>query len=146
LGTHAWVDESQLGGSVLALSPGDAEDGLVLADDLASLRLDADLVTLSACATARGVDVQAEGLVGLTVPLLESGARAVLATAWRVDDAETARFMAGFYRELARGLAVGDALHRTKAAARRRGAPVNVWSAFTLVGDATIRPHLAPVP
>jgi tetratricopeptide (TPR) repeat protein len=145
LATHAWVDEANLGGSVLALAPGDAEDGLVLADDLASLQLDADLVTLSACATARGVDLQAEGLVGLTVPLLEAGARAVLATAWRVDDAQTARFMAGFYRELANGRNVGEALQRTKAAARRRGAAVSVWGAFTLVGDATIRPQLRAV-
>jgi CHAT domain-containing protein len=145
LATHAWADEANLGGSVLALAPGDGEDGLILPDDLASLALDADLVTLSACATARGVDVQAEGLVGLTVPLLEAGARAVLATAWRVSDAEVALFMTTFYREVAAGHTIGEALQRTKVAARRRGAPISVWGAFTLVGDATIRPQLRAV-
>lgn len=144
LATHAWADEANLGGSVLALAPGDGEDGLVLPDDLASLALNADLVTLSACATARGVDVQAEGLVGLTVPLLEAGARAVLATAWRVSDAEAARFMTTFYGEVAAGHTIGEALRRTKVAARRRGAPISVWGAFSLVGDATIRPQLQP--
>jgi CHAT domain-containing protein len=124
------------------LAPGDGEDGLVLADDLASLDLDADLVTLSACATGRGATVRSEGLVGLTAPLLEAGARAVLATAWRVSDAETARFMGGFYREVAAGRTVGEALQRAKTAARRRGAPVSVWGAFSLVGDATVRPQL----
>lgn len=144
LATHAWVDEQAIGGSVLALAPGDGHDGLVLADDLASLDLDADVVTLSACATAGGVDVLGEGLVGLTAPLLEAGARAVVASGWRVGDAATARLMDDFYAELARGHSVGVSLERAKATARSRGAPISEWAAFTLVGDATVRPNLRP--
>src|SRR4029079_5766182 len=91
LATHALVDESSLARTSLALAPGAGEDGFLSpADlsaltlraalaDLSALMLRADLVFLSACRTAGGVMVTGEGLQGLTSPLLEAGARSVVA-------------------------------------------------------------------
>jgi CHAT domain-containing protein len=50
------------------------------------MRIDADLVTLSACETALGAELSGEGLVGLTRAFHYAGARSVLASLWSVAD------------------------------------------------------------
>ena len=145
LATHALVDDRALGRTALALAPGDSGSGLVTPAELARLRLRADLVVLSACRTAGGVVVDGEGLQGLTTPLLEAGARSVVATSWRVGDRSTLRLVDGLYAALAKGWPVVDALRAAKLAAMRDGAPPAVWAAFELVGDpATVVPLTPP--
>ena len=139
LATHALVDESSLARTALALAPGDGEDGFVSPADLARLRLDADLVVLSACRTAGGVTIAGEGMEGLTAPLVEAGARSVVATQWRIGDRSTVRLVGDFYSGLARGLPVVDALREAKLRAIRRGAPASEWAGFTVVGDPLAR-------
>src|SRR5262249_6075549 len=72
--THALVDDRVSFRRALALAPGNGEEGFVTPAELARLRLDADLVVLSACRTAGGVVVDGEGVQGLTAPLLAAGA------------------------------------------------------------------------
>jgi len=137
--THALVDEATLARTALALSPGGGEDGFLSPADLAALRLDADLVVLSACRTAGGVLVAGEGLQGLTGPLLEAGARSVVATQWRIGDRSTVQVVDDFYGAMAAGRPVAEALRAAKLAAIRRGAPPRDWAAFTVVGDPEAR-------
>jgi CHAT domain-containing protein/tetratricopeptide (TPR) repeat protein len=145
--THALVDDRSIGRTALALAPGGGESGFVAPGDLAALRLDADLVVLSACRTAGGVVVDGEGVQGLTAPLLEAGARSVVATAWRIADRSTVDFIRDFYSSLATGQPVGDALRTAKLAALRRGAPPGEWAAFGVVGDPLVTvPLRTPTP
>ncbi len=147
LATHALVDESSLARTSLALSPGGGEDGFLTPADLASLKLGADLVVLSACRTAGGVMVAGEGMQGLTSPLLEAGARAVVATQWRIGDKATVRLVDDLYAALGRGLPVAAALREAKLAAISRGVPAGEWAAFTVVGDPLVRvPLREPAP
>ena len=132
---HAVVSDDDLGGSALALAPGSGLDGFLTAGDLAALKLNAELVVLSGCRTAGGVVIAGEGIQGLTAPLLAAGSRRVLATGWRIRDADAARFMEIFYRELPLDGQVGAALRRAKLAARSAGMSAAVWGAFVLVGD-----------
>jgi CHAT domain-containing protein len=143
LATHALVDESSLANTVLALSPGGDDDGFLSPGDLAGLHLDADLVVLSACRTAGGVTVAGEGVQGLTTPLLAAGARAVVATQWRIGDRSTVRLVDDLYASLAQGRPVAEALREAKLAAIRRGAPAGEWAGFTVVGDPLVRVPLA---
>ena len=143
LATHALVDETSLANTVLALSPDGKDDGFVSPGDLAALHLDADLVVLSACRTAGGVTVAGEGVQGLTTPLLAAGARAVVATQWRIGDRSTVRLVDDLYAALAGGRPVADALREAKLAAIRRGAPAGEWAGFTVVGDPLVRVPLA---
>ena len=76
--------------------------------------LKAELVTLSACETARGQYAGGEGFVGFTQALLLSGARSVCLSLWKVDDTATALLMRRFYANL---LGVGGAGPRPKAEA-----------------------------
>jgi hypothetical protein len=133
------VDESSLSRTALALAPGEREDGFLSPADLAGLRLDADMVVLSACRTAGGVTVAGEGVQGLTTPLVAAGARSVVATQWRVGDRSTVRLVADLYDGLARGRPVAEALREAKLAALRRGAPPGEWAGFTVVGDPLAR-------
>jgi tetratricopeptide (TPR) repeat protein len=137
--THALVDDHSEARTALALSPGEGEDGYVGPGDLAALRLNADLVVLSACRTARGLVLGGEGLRGLASPLIEAGARAVVATVWPIEDRATVQFVENFYGALARGESAADALREAKLAALRRGAPPREWAAFTLYGDPLVR-------
>jgi CHAT domain-containing protein/tetratricopeptide (TPR) repeat protein len=139
LATHALVDENSLARTSLALAPGSGEDGFLSPADLSALKLDADLVVLSACRTAGGVVVSGEGLQGLTTPLLEAGARSVIATQWRIGDRSTVRLVRDLYDALARGAPVAEALREAKLAAIRRGAPASEWAGFTVVGDPLVR-------
>ena len=136
--THALVDERTAARTALALAPGDGESGFFGPEDLAALRLDADLVVLSACRTAGGVVIGGEGVQGLTAPLLQAGARSVVATQWRIGDRSTVAFVDGFYHELARGLPVAEALRAAKLEAIRQGASPSEWAAFTAVGNPLV--------
>jgi len=146
LATHAVVDERSVARTALALAPAAGDDGFVGAGDLAALTLAADLVVLSACRTARGKIVEGEGVQGLTAPLLQAGARAVVATGWRIEDRSTVSFVDAFYRNLAAGSSVGDALRAAKLDAIRRGASPREWAAFTLVGDPLVTVPLRSPP
>jgi len=137
--THAVVDERSAARTVLALAPDSSGDGTVGPGDLAALHLDADLVVLSGCRTAGGVLVEGEGVQGLTGPLIQAGARSVVASQWRIADRGSIAFVQAFYQALAADLPVGDALRAAKLDALRRGAPAREWAAFTVVGDPLVR-------
>ncbi len=141
--THGFVDEDFPLESGLALAtppPGDEgrDNGLLQAWEVfESVRIDADLVTLSACRTALGKEVGGEGLVGLTWAFEYAGARSVLASLWEVNDASTAELMRQFYSALRAGAPTAKALRQAQLKLLHRpatSAPF-FWAAFQLVGD-----------
>lgn len=137
---HALLDERfpLESGLVLAASQAGAENGFLQAWEVfESLRIDADLVTLSACRTGLGRETDGEGLLGLTWAFQYAGARSVLASLWAVNDASTAALMTRFYRHVAKGVSKAEALRRAQAElrARRTTAAPYFWAGFTLVGD-----------
>lgn len=137
--THAVMDDNGIAHAGLALAPGNGSDGFVSDGDLAALQLNADLVVLSACHTAGGAVLGGEGVRGLTAPLLQAGARSVLATEWPVDDARTVPMIVAFYTALADGRTTADALRQASLDALHDGAPPREWAAFRLVGDPDVR-------
>jgi CHAT domain-containing protein/tetratricopeptide (TPR) repeat protein len=98
-----------------------------------------ELVTLSACETARGGVRSGEGVYGLQRALAVAGARSTLLSLWKVDDDLTALFMEEFYKRLKAGEGRADALRNTQTWFRRNGSStlrdVRVWGAFQLSGD-----------
>jgi CHAT domain-containing protein len=151
LGAHALVDARlPLSSSlVLASSAGAETTGLLHAwEVMERLETKAELVVLSACESARGEVVAGEGLLGLSWAFQRAGARAVLASLWRVDDEAAALFIGRFYRHLAGGAATPEALRlaqvelsRGPVAAERGGelrqldltAPRH-WAGWVLIG------------
>jgi CHAT domain-containing protein len=137
IASHA-VFEEQVSRSFIVTS-----NGRILLDDFASLiaktRFRADrpleLLTLSACESARGNE---EALLGLAGVAIRSGARSALGTLWPVQDEATALAMRHFYHELARpGVSRAEALRRAQSAMIADdlfGHPV-FWAPFQLLND-----------
>jgi CHAT domain-containing protein/tetratricopeptide (TPR) repeat protein len=98
-----------------------------------------ELVTLSACETARGSVRSGEGVYGLQRALAVAGARSTLLSLWKVEDDLTALFMEEFYKRLKAGEGRADALRNTQAWFRNSTSStlrdVRVWGAFQLSGD-----------
>jgi CHAT domain-containing protein/Tfp pilus assembly protein PilF len=110
------------------------EDGLLHLDEVTTLRLNADLVVLSACQTGRGRLSNAEGISGLARAFLYAGSRGVACSLWLVNDATTAELMADFYDALKAGTPAAEALRRAKLRAIADGEPPLNWAPFVLIG------------
>jgi CHAT domain-containing protein len=81
-------------------APDPATDGILTAEEVASLDLDGTwLVTLSACETGVGEARSGEGVFGLRRAFMIAGAENLLMTLWPVADDTTAKIMADFYKE-----------------------------------------------
>jgi CHAT domain-containing protein len=78
--------------------------------DLMGQQLNADLVVLSACETARGETTRGDDVLGLTRGLLGAGARAAVVSLWPVNDVSTSLLMGEFYRRLQDGSVPAAAL------------------------------------
>ena len=63
-------------------------------------KLDAELVTLSACESGLGRYAGGEGYLGFSQALFVAGARSVVVSLWQVDDTATALLMTRFYENL----------------------------------------------
>jgi len=113
---HGLVDDNEPARSGLALShdAGSAEDGILRAEEIARLRMNAQLVVLSGCRTADGKLLDGEGLLTISRSFYYAGAHNVVATLWNVDDASTTQFMKSFYRQIGAGLSPEDALQQAK--------------------------------
>ena len=124
---------------VLGRDPNSQDDGLLQVRQIAHLRLDADLVTLSACNTATGKLEGEEGTIGLVQAFLFAGARAVAASLWPVDDSSTEFLMAHFYTHLAQHEHEAAALRQAKLdyLKQKGNRPPIYWAPFVVVGDAS---------
>jgi CHAT domain-containing protein/Tfp pilus assembly protein PilF len=112
--------------------------------EIFNLKLQADLVVLSACKTGLGQtidtvqDTQGEGLVGLTRGFMYAGAPRVLVSLWSVNDESTAMLMSQFYQnKLAQGMTPAAALRQAQLDLLRQPkyqAPFH-WAPFILQGE-----------
>lgn len=116
-------------------------DGLLEAGEIAGLKLNADLVVLSACNTAAagGKRLGGGALEGLADSFFNAGARSVLASHWEVPSASTQRLMTGVFDRLGQGNAAGlaDALRQSQLALVAQPATAHPfhWAAFSVIGD-----------
>ena len=139
--THAWADAERPEASAVVLASDGTEPPLqvvLTAAELAGLRMNADLIVLSACDTGSGSFEHGRGLLGLAYAALAAGNRAAVLSMWSIADADTAPFMTRFYEHMALGLGPVAALAATQREFRhspdpRRSDPA-VWAPFLLYG------------
>lgn len=70
------------------------------AEEIFSLKIEADLVTLSACETGINDRKPGDELIGLTRALIYAGTPSVVVSLWAVDDLSTSLLMQHFYLQL----------------------------------------------
>lgn len=120
-------------------SPQQREDGYLRMDEVGLLKMDAELVVLSACGTGTGVLEKSEGPLSLSRVFFYAGARSVLASLWSVSDSATTELMKSFYASLVQGNDTGQALRSAKLEllASGRSHPF-YWAGFVLSGCPTV--------
>jgi CHAT domain-containing protein len=135
--THGTASITRPLESAVILSPeGDAYK--LYARDIVTHRLNAQLVTISACNGAGTRAYSGEGLVGLSWAFLRAGAHNVIGALWEVSDASTPQLMDAFYRELFQGKDTATALRDAKLSLLHSADPDSVfkspfyWAPFQL--------------
>jgi CHAT domain-containing protein len=108
---------------------------LTAAEVLEYWKLDAELVTLSACESGLGRQGGGDGLLGFAQSFLLAGSRSVCLSLWQVDDTATALLMDRFYRNLL-GKREDDGKPMDKAAALREA---KQWLRNVPVSEALAR-------
>jgi CHAT domain-containing protein len=101
LAAHGILNDANPMYSRIVLAQGETnEDGLLEAWEIMKLDLNADLVVLSACDTARGRIGAGEGVIGLTWALFVAGSPTTVVSQWKVDSMSTSQLMLDFHRNL----------------------------------------------
>lgn len=121
--------------SRLLLAADSQNDGSLTVGELYDMRLNSDLVTLSACQTGLGDIQSGDDVIGLTRGFLFAGASNIIASLWMVDDAATATLMTDLYTFLGREdkqQALRDAQLAIKNSYSQHP---YYWAAFQLVGS-----------
>jgi CHAT domain-containing protein/Tfp pilus assembly protein PilF len=134
--THAFVHESIPSLSGIMLAHGNSDENIIYLSDIYNLRLNADLVVLSACNTGIGSLARGEGMIGFTRAFIHSGAHNLIVSMWRVSDRATSDLMVQFYRDMLNGAGKSEALRNAKLSLIERpetAFPSN-WASFILMG------------
>ncbi len=149
LATHGLLEEYRKGDipGAIAFAPsqstsqstsqsnGQTDDGFLTASEIITMRLNAEMVVLSACKTGQGT-LTGDGVIGLSRSLISAGVPSVVVSLWAVPDDPTALLMTTFYKKFQtipdKAQALRQAMLATKA---KYPDPLN-WAAFTLIGEA----------
>jgi tetratricopeptide (TPR) repeat protein len=131
------LDQGKQPALVLSLVGNTDEDGFLQMDEITSLKLNADLVVLSACRTGQGRMHRGEGVTGLARAFLYAGSKGVVCSLWNVADKETADLMVDFYSRLQKekGVSATEALCEAQRAMIRAGKAPVYWAPFILIGE-----------
>ncbi len=137
LATHGLLDNFYLGNipGAIALTPSPPNDGLLTADEIFQLQLNAELVVLSACETGLGL-LTSDGVVGLSRALINAGVPTLVLSLWSVPDAPTGDLMIKFYQNLDKTSDKAQALRQAMLETMREHPEPNSWAGFTLIGEA----------
>jgi CHAT domain-containing protein len=144
LATHGSFNKLNPLLSGVELEADSVNDGLLQVHEVLGLRLNADVVTLSACETALGSGYFAEvpagdDFVGMTRAFLAAGSQSVVATLWDVDDQASVKLMQRFYGRMKQSSSTestADSLTRAQRdlhASKELGHPY-YWAPFVVVG------------
>ncbi|MWD26054.1 CHAT domain-containing protein [Aquicoccus sp. SCR17] len=122
-------------------NPTRLDDGLLTTSEIAGLRLDADMVILSACNTASPSGrTGAPGLSGLASAFFEAGARSLVVSHWTILSASSVLLMPRFFGKVSEGgVLPGEAMRRAmeELQAKLTGTEFDhpgIWGPFTIVG------------
>lgn len=137
LATHGLLSDAKKVGvpGALAFTPSGNDDGFLTSTEILNLKLNAQLVVLSACNTGRG-KITGDGVIGLSRALITSGVPSVIVSLWSVPDAPTSLLMTEFYRNLQKNSDKAQALRQAMLITMKQTPNPYNWAAFTLIGEA----------
>ena len=137
---HAFIDDKKPARSaiILSLDRDPKEDGFLQMREVFNLKLQADLVVLSACQTGLGQLIRGEGIEGLSRAFFYAGASSVLLSLWAVNDQASSQLLERFYVHLRSANPVSESLRQAKLELidSRVLAHPYYWAGFVVTGSA----------
>lgn len=109
-------------------------DGWITVRDICSQKLNAEIVTLSACETGLNKIFAGDEILGLARGFLSAGASSLILSLWTVNDAATTELMKDFYTNLKTGKSASASLRISQCNFIERKAHPYFWSPFALIG------------
>jgi CHAT domain-containing protein len=138
LATHGYTDFYDPIYSFLLFPPNEEDDGRLLLTEVMGRRLDASLVTLSACQTGLGNITEGDDLVSLNRAFIYAGSPAVISSLWDVSDYTTALLMEEFYRQCATH-SFAKALTLAQRKVKSQFQSPSYWAPFVLNGNGLLK-------
>ncbi len=137
--THGFYYQEPQELAGLILYPDSQNDGIVLAEDIYRLNLNAELIVLSACQTGLGEWTRGEGLIGPAQAFLQAGARNLLVTLWQTENRSARELMIRFYQEMLNGRDKDKALQVAQLAMLETSdfQHPRYWAPYILIGEAS---------
>lgn len=142
LATHGLLNDRDPRYNYLLFAPPEdsTEDGFLQTVEMNQIRLNADLVVLSACNTGSGLLRKGEGILSLARGFAAAGSRSLLLSLWQVPDRATSQLMQAFYAQLRQGLPKDLALQQAQLAYLSQQqtslyAHPYFWAGFVLMGN-----------
>ncbi|TAE66069.1 MAG: CHAT domain-containing protein [Oscillatoriales cyanobacterium] len=141
LSAHGLLDDFQSSGipGAIILAPSGDDDGAIHAVDILQLKLDSELVVLSACSTGRG-KITGDGVIGLSRCFILAGVPSIIVSLWNMGVISAKLLMTEFYQNLARGDNRAAALRCAMLTTKARFPSPIAWAAFTLIGETETLP------
>ena len=122
-------------GSYIRFADENGENSYVSVADLLGVRTGHGLWVIAACSSGAGKLRSGDEVLGLPRALLEAGASMVVISLWDVDATSSLDLMARFYKQLANGVRVAEALRSASSELRQTGRPPYDWAPFILIGQ-----------
>ena len=121
----------------LAREPGTKErDGFLSLSEAMRLKLNADVVALTACVTGLGKEVAGEGVMGMGRAFQYAGAKSVLVSLWSVSESSTTKLVSRFFTHLKAGTDKVKSLRTARKEIRNAGfRHPFFWAPFILIGE-----------
>ena len=111
------------------------DDGFLTLSKVLELKLNADLVVLSACSTGRGTLMEGEGVANFARAFQHAGARGVVVSLWEVASDAAVDYMKAFYGQMKSGQNKAEALRIARGQIKAKYPHPFFWSVFVLYGE-----------
>jgi CHAT domain-containing protein len=131
---------------VLTLVP-HGTDGFLRMSEVAGLKMNADVVALTACQSGLGRNISGEGTMGMGRAFQYAGAKSVLMSLWSVAEKSSVQLVESFFRHIKEGRGKLVALRMARTEIRQAGYDHPFfWAPFILVGEAGEAEHAKTSP
>ncbi|MEI6135562.1 MAG: CHAT domain-containing protein, partial [Desulfomonile sp.] len=112
------------------------KDGYLRMSEVMGLKMNADMVALTACQTGLGKNISGEGTMGMGRAFQYAGAKSVLMSLWSVEESSSVDLVEGFFRHIKEGKNKLEALKLARDEIRKNGYDHPFfWASFILVGE-----------
>jgi tetratricopeptide (TPR) repeat protein len=112
------------------------QDGFLRMSDVTGLKINADIVALTACQTGLGRHISGEGTMGMGRAFQYAGAKSVLMSLWSVSETSSVKLVESFFKHLKEGKNKLQSLRLARKEIRDAGYDHPFfWAPFILVGE-----------